>query len=402
MIKIRAEQNAVMLFNSDTADTGILSGAELTVLEKWAKSGEKSEFVERLKRLSLISEEKREEFLCALEKCREISAPAGSFAVPESLHIELTSDCPLNCPQCYKDRTQSVNLDVSQLKKIICEAAEIGVFQIALGGGEPLVYPCLKEVVKLVDKLGMACSVTTSGYGVNDDILKELKLAGLKHMQISLNGSTEGINSFSRDGYNYAVNALEMLLKNEYSFGINWVARKDNLDDFPNLLRLAVKMRAGNINVLRYKPSQTEEYKSFALDSNETLRLAEYIRHARGIAIKLDSAFSNMLCHLNGKAGELSGCGAGRRFICLDAKGFFRPCSHVHLSDMEAARTFESLKDYWLNSPDLFQFRRTEDNIGGYCRECEYLMGCRSCRAICGDFYGDTECFVKDMNYEIV
>lgn len=377
MARVRAEEDAVLLWKRETGGTAYLSGAELEVLEKWAASGEDSGFIQRLKKLGLLSEDMQEEILAVVNVARGKKAPLRSFCAPESLHIELTTRCLLHCPQCYKAGTIAQDLPEEKLQNILAQAEELKVFQIAFGGGEPLLYPQLKQAVARVKAGGMSCSITTSGTGLSEVFLQTLTLAGLDHMQVSLNGSVEDINRLSRDGYQEAIAALELLAEGDISFGINWVARHDNLRDLPQLLALAGKLQAGNLNILRHKPSTEEPFKQHVLSTKEQEELAQIIQHHQGVKIKLDSAYSNLLCHLNGRAGHFSGCGAGRRFLAVDVDGCFRPCSHVPMKE-----DGKDLAAYWVSSDQLQAFRILEDTLQEPCASCAYLSGCRGCRAI--------------------
>lgn len=397
---VRAEEQGLLFWNRDKAGTAYVSGSELAAVSQWASGDFRTEvgetgFLRRMMRLNLLSQESRSEILAAVQSAKEKKAPLRSFCAPESLHIELTSRCELCCPQCYKGKGGTQELPYELLTGLLAQAEDMQVFQIALGGGEPLLYPWLSDAVAEISRRNMSCSLTTSGWGLDRQRLNHLIHLGLNHIQVSLNGSSEEINSLSRDGYKTAVSALMLLHERSLSFGINWVARKDNLSDLPNMFELAVRLGAGNINILRYKPAVMEDYAAVCLNSSEQQKLAEMIRNRGAVSVKVDSAFSNLLCHLNGRSGLLSGCGAGRRFLAVDAAGNFRPCSHIALKERA-----KSLRDYWYDSPQLLQFREVEDKVKEPCADCSYLFGCRGCRAVVmgtgieASFeQGDKECY---------
>ena len=388
MIKVRPEENAIMLCNSRTSGTAWISGEELRVLEAWANTGKETAFIGRLKRLGLITDgnENRNDMARVIREAYQCKSPLRSFAAPESLHIELTGRCNLNCPQCYKSPSPH-DLPVDLLMTILQQAASMHVFQIAFGGGEPLLYPDLIRAVEQVKQYGMSCSITTSGAGLNSEKLRQLITAGINHIQISLNGSTHAIHARSRDAFDFGLRALELLSHLNVSFGINWVARMDNIDDLESLILLAKHYKANNINILRYKPAGHEKYEDVGLTEEKTKLLMQIIRNTKGISLKVDSAYSNLLCGLNRRNGFLSGCGAGRRFAALDAEGYFRPCSHIDLRERAV-----SLPYYWNHAEHLHRFRAIEDHINGVCASCLWLKGCRGCRAIAieqtGQFYG--------------
>ncbi len=391
----RAERGGLLLFEASTGQTGFLSGKELNILRDWLKNGGENAFIRRLHDLGLLTPLSQEQKRDMLEqiKIKEVSAPLRATSAPESIHIDLTTRCPYRCHQCYKGEQSGQELPFSSLESLIRQARETRVFQIALGGGEPLMYPHLDEAVRLVSQAGMACTITTSGWHLSGNLLNRLKGAGLRHMQISLNGSRQGIHQRSRDGFEDALAALELLKRFGLSYGVNWVARRDNLDDFEDMAKLVKTLKAGNLNILRYKPSPAEEYASQALSPSEHRLLADRIRRVRGIAVKLDSAYSPLLFLLYGGSipEGFSGCGAGRRFFSVSVDGRFHGCSHCKDSERGG-----DIHGFWNNSPMLGRFRRTEETLEGICGACVYREACRGCRAICISQYGNFNAGERD------
>ncbi|WP_242987706.1 radical SAM protein [Anaerobacterium chartisolvens] len=379
-----------MVFNADNGITAAISSNELYSLKAYLETGLQNEFISRLIDLELaptdISGYEMQSLLKEIEKTENVSAPLRSFAAPESIHIDLTTVCPLKCPHCYKDTSQDTEMSFEVFSSIIDQAKALGVFQIALGGGEPLLVKNLPTFVKKVTSCGMACTITTSGYGLTVELLEDLKVSGVNHIQVSLNGSTKEINSNSRDGFDKAISALDILAGSNVLFGINWVARMDNVHDFENVVTYAKRLKADNINILRYKPSMREDYGKYVLTNEAFNFLVAVIRKISGIKIKIDSAFSNILCHLYGNQINTinCGCGAGRRFMMIDPSGRFKPCSHMSLVSEE-----QDIMEYWINSPDLEKLRKGEECIYGNCKSCSCLNVCRGCRAICERIHND-------------
>ena len=60
---------------------------------------------------------------------------------PYALLTELTYRCPLHCPYCSNPMATAAGaeLSVSEWQRVFGEAAELGVLQAGLSGGEPLV-----------------------------------------------------------------------------------------------------------------------------------------------------------------------------------------------------------------------------------------------------------------------
>ena len=162
----------------------------------------------------------------------------SAYDTPVLMNLELTTRCPLRCPQCYCDLTKGKDLELETALYWLNEAAKNHVRTVNLSGGETMLYPHLSQLI----------------------------FDGVSGIFISLNGSTEEINAHSRDGYSLAIRALEIL--NEIGYEktcINWVMHSNNADDFPNMIRLAETYHVAEIAVMVFSG---QEKKVSAVEDN--------------------------------------------------------------------------------------------------------------------------------------
>jgi uncharacterized protein YggL (DUF469 family) len=69
--------------------------------------------------------------------------------VPELVDLKITQYCESNCSFCYQgSNTKGKHADVDDIKTIIRGLANLKVFEIALGGGEPTQHPKFVEIVR--------------------------------------------------------------------------------------------------------------------------------------------------------------------------------------------------------------------------------------------------------------
>ncbi|WP_141228297.1 radical SAM protein [Anaeromicrobium sediminis] len=324
-MQVKGYNEKLYLFEKSTGMTGFFSHKEKELLIEYVKNGIKTPFIDRLYSLGILTRTS-----CLNEIIKTLEEEPDQLRL-DALHIDITTACPLDCLQCYKGHTSTIEMPLNVFQSYIDEAQKLKIFQIAIGGGEPLVHSQIVDFVEYVSKTEMSATMTTSGYGLSQELLGKLIKAGLNHMQISLNSIVQLVNEKSRDGFQHAVNAIQILSSTDLSFGVNMVIRKDSLDTFFKTVEYAKKMGVKNINLLRYKPSPTEDYEDYALSGDEFYKLAEWIKQVKGIKVKVDSAYSNLLIYLNnGRVNkERSGCMAGKSFIAIHADGSFKPYSHT-------------------------------------------------------------------------
>lgn len=116
----------------------------------------------------------------------------------EYVRVSLTEACNFACPYC---RPKVVNSDyekdilsVDRWMKILRAFSYLGIRAVRLTGGEPLLYPYLKELLAAIkqEQLFEDISLTTNGSLLAPQA-KLLKMAGLDRVNISLDGLTDEI-----------------------------------------------------------------------------------------------------------------------------------------------------------------------------------------------------------------
>lgn len=78
----------------------------------------------------------------------EVQVPARKMHIaPRVVSIALTNECDLNCDFCYAPKFLA-SLKPEYVFEL-CQAMDtLGVLEVAFGGGEPTLYPCLSKLCK--------------------------------------------------------------------------------------------------------------------------------------------------------------------------------------------------------------------------------------------------------------
>ncbi|MFJ4347392.1 radical SAM protein [Pseudomonas sp. NPDC089401] len=76
----------------------------------------------------------------------------------------ITDVCPLRCPYCFAPKTEQT-MQPQAIDGALAVLQKLGVQKIDVGGGEPLIYPHLRALLKKIRAHGIYCTLTTSGVG---------------------------------------------------------------------------------------------------------------------------------------------------------------------------------------------------------------------------------------------
>ncbi len=153
--------------------------------------------------------------------------------------ILITRKCNLKCSYCkmvqYREECNSYdwNLGLIQLKKLGCEFAPIY-------GAEPLmVFSKLKNFLTSAIDLDIKTSVITNGILLTEDKIKQLKLAGMDSITLSLDSLYEILNDNSVSKRNKRVEFILEKLKKLYirDIEISVTVHRENFKQLPEIIR---------------------------------------------------------------------------------------------------------------------------------------------------------------------
>src|SRR5688500_15305228 len=108
---------------------------------------------------------------------------------PVGLLAELTHKCPLQCPYCSNPvelERANTELTTAEWQSVMRQAADLGVLQIHLSGGEPTARRDLEDIVQVAAEVGLYTNLITAGVLLTKERLAKLKDLGLDHVQLSI------------------------------------------------------------------------------------------------------------------------------------------------------------------------------------------------------------------------
>ncbi|XDA99055.1 pyrroloquinoline quinone biosynthesis protein PqqE [Sulfitobacter sp. LCG007] len=317
---------------------------------------------------------------------------------PIAMLAELTHRCPLSCPYCSNPlelAARSSELDTETWKRVFREAAEIGVLQLHLSGGEPASRRDLTELVRAAREAGLYVNLITSGIGLTERRLRELDEAGLDHVQLSLQGTTpemaDEIGGY-KGGFARKMQVAGWIGEIGFPLTLNAVLHRRNLHQLPRAIEMALEMGARRIEIA------TVQFHGWALNNRDALmptraqadeatRLVTEARARLKGRLVIDYVTAD---YYDDYPKRCMG-GWGTTGLNVNPEGRVLPC---HAAEIIPGLSFDSVKDrplgeIWRNGAAFNAFRGT-DWMQEPCRSCARKTvdfgGCRcQAMAILGD-----------------
>jgi pyrroloquinoline quinone biosynthesis protein E len=116
-------------------------------------------------------------------------SPAAKAGPPLGLLAELTHRCPLQCPYCSNPiqlLKAADELDTQTWLSVFEQAADLGVLQVHLSGGEPTLRQDLEDFVAALAARGVYTNLITAGVTLTRERIERLRDLGLDHVQLSV------------------------------------------------------------------------------------------------------------------------------------------------------------------------------------------------------------------------
>ncbi|HIN69141.1 MAG TPA: pyrroloquinoline quinone biosynthesis protein PqqE [Methylococcales bacterium] len=333
---------------------------------------------------------------------------------PRWLLAELTYACPLQCPYCSNPVDYSnypTELSTEDWKRVLTEARKMGAVQLGLSGGEPLTRTDLAEIVRHASGLGYYSNLITSGYGLTEARIVELKEAGLDHIQISIQASTQELNDHiaGTKSYSHKQDVARLVKKHGYPMVLCVVIHRKNIHQMADILKMASELGADYLEL-----ANTQYYgwahknRDLLLPSREQFETAEKIAQDYKETVKGKMKIYYVVPDYYEDRPKACMNGWGTTFLTVAPDGVALPChSARELPGLDCPNVTDFSIDAIWNDSKAFNFFRGDDWMKEPCRSCsekaQDFGGCR-CQAylLTGDMYNTDPVCSKSPNKHLV
>jgi len=315
------------------------------------------------------------------------------LSMPFQVGWDIVHRCNFRCSHCFFTKEQLGDpscLTKQQALDFVRYLAEGQVLHLSIAGGEPLLYPHIVDVVREATRNGLVVAMSTNAALLSDSLAKELRSAGLRYLQISLDGSTAVINDRVRGigTFNRTLRGLRIAVENGFEVLVAFVILRSNAHDVENVFQLAVDEKAIGVKVQTFIKNGLGESNASELELTEGQVLDVLSRIWKGKS-KWDDRLKLLLplppeviadavnVAEPYRSSSCLGCQPGLSSIRVNNCGDVRACGAVTANTEIAGNILvEPLQDIWLRSRELAAWRNNDLQTSG-------ATG-TSCGSICG------------------
>lgn len=320
------------------------------------------------------------------------AAPSCARA-PVGMLCELTHRCPLQCPYCSNPtelERPNTELTTAEWQNLLKQAADLGILQIHLSGGEPTARKDLEDIVKTASEVGLYTNLITAGVLLTKERLKKLADNGLDHVQLSIQ-DVDPENADRIAAYKGgSVKKREVAAWTKelgLPLTLNAPIHRHNLHNVPKTIEYAIELGAGRLEIahIQYYAWALKNRAALMPKREDVLKSIEYVEAQRE-RLKGILVIDLVIPDYYAKYPKPCMGGWGRGIINVTPSGKVLPC---HAAESLPGLTFDNVRDkpladIWLTG-QAFEMYRGTSWMKEPCRSCPRKEidygGCR-CQAM--------------------
>lgn len=322
----------------------------------------------------------------------------------------ITDRCNLTCPHCYSaaGKKSGAELGREECLRIIDDMAELGVQVIGWTGGEPLLRPDLEEFISYAETRGIWSTITTNGVLLDEMRVGSLKQAGVKSIQISLDGSTAERSFKMRrttdEEFACIMEGIRNCRRFEIKIYLATLLGFENIDDAEAMIALGKREGFACMRFCGFLPMGRGRSKSVQERLHFNKGLADILTFIK--KAMADSTFPVLFdpgCGPLPPDYEFHACVAGKETFYLKPNGDVYPCTSLIFPRYKIGNLHErSLGEIWNDPAMAAAAEFPTEQITGVCRGCDNLARCHgACRGAALAYTGDINASLPTCLYLI-
>ena len=301
---------------------------------------------------------------------------------PELADISISNYCTKQCEYCYRDSTTAgAFMSPTDYEFVLSELTHKKwgtVFQVALGGGEPLEHPEIGSILKITTAHNVVPNLTTNAHRITPQICQLLKA--------SLGAIAVSVEKIS----NAPLEEIRCLIHHGIRINIHFILRKSTIHQAIELVQGVHDKYLQGLNAvvfLTYKPAGRAADTDL-LDEADAIAFVSALNASRSkIRMGFDACFVPLLLHATKTDTRLiDPCETGFFSVYIDENLYVMPCSFSNLEAHKWSLREYSFESIW--SDKLVPYRKAFSN--SCARECAQKS---ECRGACPYFPETTLCF---------
>ncbi len=308
---------------------------------------------------------------------QEMGERALRLGVPFSAQLDLTYRCNEQCVHCYLDHDDHGEMTTAEIKHLLKEMAEAGVFILTFSGGEIFLRKDFFEILECARDLTFCIKLKTNAVLIREAQAARLRDLAVQSVQISIYSHRPEVHDAItkvKGSLRRSINAIRFLKSQGLKVIMANVLMTENMQDYHGVRTLAEELGAEYTLDPTITPMMDGDRGILNLNAGESalrelFRDEMFVGNADDFCAPPPPPDADSLSSLP--------CSAGHTACYISPYGEFYPCVQFPLSCGNVRQ--QRFIDIWRDSEQLKEVRsiRLKDLSG--CSQCAHGSTCTRC-----------------------
>ena len=309
---------------------------------------------------------------------QEMYAKALRMNIPLSAHIDLTYRCNERCVHCYLDHHDHGEMTTAEIKDLLDQMADAGVFYLTISGGEIMMRRDFFEILEHARFRTFCIKLKTNGILIRQQEADRIKTLGVESVQVSIYSHIPEVHDAITKlpgSLEQSIEAIRRLRAHGIQVTIANVLMVQNVNDFEGVRALANELGAKFTMDPTITPMMDGDRNVLDLNVDEgTLR--DVFRNQSLVVGDIEEVCAPPLGPGEEDMDQMP-CSAGHTACYVSPYGDVYPCVQFPLPSGNVRQM--KFVDIWRDSPQLNEVRGITLGDLPSCSKCTHGATCTRC-----------------------
>jgi len=307
----------------------------------------------------------------------EMTAKALRLNIPLNVQLDITYRCNERCVHCYLDHDDHGEMTTEEIKRLLDEMADAGVFILTLSGGEIFLRKDFFEILEYARQLMFCVKLKTNAVFIREHEAARIRDLGVESIQVSIYSHRPEVHdaiTLVKGSLKRSVDAIRFLHSQGLRVIIANVLMAQNMADYQGVRALANELGVECTLDPTVTPMMDGNRSTVGLGV-DSKALRQVFRDASLVG-DVDE-FCAIAAESSADALDATPCSAGHTACYVSPYGDVFPCVQFPLPTGNVRQ--QGFLDIWRNSSQMNDVRSIRLKDLTTCTSCSHVASCTRC-----------------------
>lgn len=307
----------------------------------------------------------------------DIHMKALSRGVPLSVQLDLTYRCNERCIHCYLDHNDRGEMSTAEIKQLLDQLADAGVFILTLSGGEIFLRKDIFEILEYARQRTFCIKLKTNAILIKEREAQRVRELGVESVQVSIYSHRPEIHdaiTLVPGSLKRSVDAIRFLKAQGLRVVIANVLMTGNAQDYPGVRALAEELGVEATLDPTITPMMDGDRSVMKLGVDDSV--LRQVFHDKSLVADVEE-FCAIPESVHADTLNALPCSAGHTSCYVSPYGDVYPCVQFPLPSGNVRQ--QRFIDIWRGSEQLNEVRSIRVKDLPSCSQCVHGTSCSRC-----------------------